>query len=72
MKYLLHLFVNQSLTTIEIKINGISSKVLSKVKEVKKMSNITGATHKKSLQGSYWADQNDSHNKVIMTSLQGQ
>ena len=36
-KYLLHLFVNQSLMTIEIKINGISSKVLSKVKEVKKI-----------------------------------
>ena len=24
------------------------------------------------LQGSYWADQKDSHNEVIMTSLQGQ
>ena len=35
-------------------------------------SNNTGTTHYDSLQGSYWADQKDSHNKVIMTSLQGQ
>ena len=35
-------------------------------------SNNTGTTHYDPLQGSYWADQKDSHNEVIMTSLQGQ
>ena len=35
-------------------------------------SNNTGTTHYESLQGIYWADQKDSHNEVIMTSLQGQ
>ena len=42
------------------------------VKRHKKISNNTGTTHYDSLQGSYWADQKDSHNEVIMTSLQGQ
>ena len=37
-----------------------------------KMSNNTGTTHYDSLQESYWADLTDSHNEVIMTSLQGQ
>ena len=33
----------------------------------------TNQTNKQmTLQGSYWADQMDSHNEVIMTSLQGQ
>ena len=36
------------------------------------LSNNTGTTHYDSLKGSYWADQKDSHNEVIMTSLQGQ
>ena len=34
------------------------------------LSNNSGTTHYGSLQGSYWADQEDSHNEVIMTSLQ--
>ena len=38
----------------------------------KKLSNYSGTTHYDTLQGSYWADQKDSHNEVIMTSLQGQ
>ena len=38
----------------------------------KYLSNNTGTTHYDSLQGSYWADQKDSHNEVIMTFLQGQ
>ena len=38
----------------------------------KKSSNYSGTTHYDTLQGSYWADQKDSHNEVIMTSLQGQ
>ena len=33
-------------------------------------SNNSGTTHYDSLQGSYWADQKDGHNEVIMTSLQ--
>ena len=36
------------------------------------MSNNSGTTHNDSLQGSYLADQKDSHNEVIMTSLHGQ
>ena len=36
------------------------------------MTNNTGITHYDSLQGSYWADQKDSHNEVIMTSLKKQ
>ena len=36
------------------------------------MSNDTGTTHYDSLQASYSADQKDSHNEVIITSLQGQ
>ena len=36
------------------------------------LSNNSGTTHYDSLQGSYWADQKDSHNEVIMISLQGQ
>ena len=32
----------------------------------------TGTTHYYSLQESYWEDQKDSLNEVIMTSLQGQ
>ena len=36
----------------------------------KKLSNNSGTTHYD--QGSYWADQKDSHNEVIMTSLHGQ
>ena len=36
------------------------------------ISNNTGTTHYDSLQGSDWADQRDSCNEVIMTSLQGQ
>ena len=39
---------------------------------LKKFSNNIGTTHHDSLQGSYWVDQKDSHNEVIMTSLQGQ
>ena len=35
------------------------------------MSINSGTTHYDSLQGSDWADQKDSHNEVIMTSLQG-
>ena len=35
------------------------------------LSNDSGTTHYDSLQESYWADQKDSHNEVIMTSLQG-
>ena len=38
----------------------------------KYLSNNTGTTHYDSLQGSYWTDQRDSHNEVIMTSLLGQ
>ena len=38
----------------------------------KKLSNYSGTTHYDTLQGSYGADQKDSHNEVIMTSLQGQ
>ena len=38
----------------------------------KYLSNNTGTTHYDSLQGSYWADQKDSHNEAIMTSLLGQ
>ena len=38
----------------------------------KKLSNKNGTTHYDSLQVSYWADQKDSHNEVVMTSLQGQ
>ena len=38
----------------------------------KKLSNCSGTTHYDTLQGSYWADQKVNHNKVIMTSLQGQ
>ena len=38
----------------------------------KHLSNNTGTAHYDSLQGSCWADQKDSHNEVIMTSLQGQ
>ena len=38
----------------------------------KKSSNYSGTTHYDTLQGSYRADQKDSHNEVIMTSLQGQ
>ena len=34
----------------------------------KKFSNNTGTTPYDSLQESYWADQKDSHNEVIMTS----
>ena len=35
-------------------------------------SNDTDTTHYDSLQKSYWADQKDSHNAVIMTFIQGQ
>ena len=38
----------------------------------KKLSIYSGTTHYDTLQGSYWADQKDSHNEVIMNSLQGQ
>ena len=38
----------------------------------KYLSNNTGTTHYDSLQGSYWADQRDSRNEVIMISLLGQ
>ena len=38
----------------------------------KYLSNNTGTTHYDSLQGSYWADQKNSHNEVIMTFLLGQ
>ena len=41
-------------------------------KRDKYLSNNTGTTHYDSLHGSYWADQKDSRNVVIMTSLQGQ
>ena len=34
--------------------------------------NNSGTTHYDSLQGSYWEEQKNSHNEVIMTSLQGQ
>ena len=39
------------------------------LKKGKYMSNNTGNTHYVSLQGSYWADQRNIHNEVIMTSL---
>ena len=45
----------------------MKNKQYKKVKEV----NIW-ATHYDFLQGSHWADQRDSHNEVIMTSLWGQ
>ena len=32
------------------------------------LSNNTGTTHYDSLQGSFWSDQKNSHNEVIMTS----
>ena len=38
----------------------------------KYLSNNTGNIQNDFLHGSYWADQKDSQNKVIMTSLQGQ
>ena len=38
----------------------------------KYLSNNTGTTHYDSLQGSFWSDQKNSHNEVIMTSLLGQ
>ena len=41
-------------------------------KRDKYLSNNTGTTHYDSLQGSYWAEQKDSHYEVIMTSLLGQ
>ena len=41
-------------------------------KRHRNFSNNTGTTHYDSLQASYWADHKDSHNEVIMTSLQGQ
>ena len=34
----------------------------------KKLSNYSDTTHYDTLQGSYWADQKDSLNEVIMTS----
>ena len=36
------------------------------------MSNNTGTTHYDSLQVSFWSNQTNSHNEVIMTSLLGQ
>ena len=36
------------------------------------LSNDSDTTHYDSLQGSNWADQKDSRNEVIITSLQGQ
>ena len=39
-----------------------------KLERHRNLSNNSGTT----LEGSYWADQKDSHNEVIMTSLQGQ
>ena len=33
------------------------------------MNNNTGSTHYYSLQGSYWADQKDSHNEVITGAI---
>ena len=40
----------------------------------KSLRNNSSTTHYDSLQGlyMYWADQKDSHNEVIITSLQGQ
>ena len=36
------------------------------------MSKNTSTTHYDSLHGSYWADQKEGHNEVIMISLQMQ
>ena len=52
--------------------NWKSDRLSQWTKDKKKLSNNSGTTHYDSIQGSYWADQKDSHNEVIMTSLQGQ
>ena len=40
----------------------VLSEVLYQILRGKYLSNNTGTTHYDSLQGSYWADQKDSHN----------
>ena len=42
------------------------------IKDIHIWANSGGTTHYDSLQRLFWADQKDSHNDVIMTSLQGQ
>ena len=67
-----NLFSKISKTDLGNLCNQISSKGNYISWRDKYFSNNTGTTHYDSLQGSYWADQKDSHYEVIMTSLLGQ
>ena len=56
----------------DLTLSNFMENKLHVVQRGKYLSKNTGTTHYDSLKGSYWADQKDSHNEVILTSLQGQ